>query len=449
MSQRTWAARDRDNVWHPMSGYSPSSDRMVIVRGDRTHVVDEHGNRFLDGKSGLWCVNVGYGREELAAAACQQLRELPYYPLTSAHPPAVRLGEKLNEWLGGDFVFYYSNSGSEANEVAFRIARQYQQLRGEQHRWKFVSRYRAYHGNSANALAAGGQGLRKLGYEPLPSGFVHVTPPDQYRCHLCSGQCSLACAAEIGRVIEGELPETVAGVILEPAITGGGVIVPADGYLPEVRAICDRSGALMIVDEAVCGFGRTGKRFGFQQSGVLPDIVTMAKGVTSGYFPFAVTAVRKYIHRAFSSEGHGRLRHINTFGGHPVGCAVALANMEVIEREDLCARANRAGQLLRTQLAELIDEAIVGEVRGIGLLVGIELVADLDAKRPLEAAAVQAVVAGCLRRGLIVGSTANTADTSGNVIIVGPPLIVTNEEISFIVATLHAAIAEVGATVRV
>jgi taurine-pyruvate aminotransferase len=276
-----------------------------------------------------------------------------------------------------------------------------------------------------------------------------VTPPDQYRCHLCSGQCSLACAAEIGRVIEGELPETVAGVILEPAITGGGVIVPADSYLPEVRAICDRSGALMIVDEAVCGFGRTGKRFGFQQSGVLPDIVTMAKGVTSGYFPFAVTAVRKYIHRAFSSEGHGRLRHINTFGGHPVGCAVALANMEVIEREDLCARANRAGQLLRTQLAELTDVAIVGEVRGTGLLIGIELVADLDAKRPLEPAAVQAVVAGCLRRGLIVGSTANTTATSGNVIIVGPPLIVTDEEITFIVATLHAAIAEVGATVRV
>ena len=423
-----------DPVWHPMSGYDPGAERMVVVGGDGVHVVDQHGNRYLDGKSGLWCVNVGYGREELAKAGYEQLRTLPYYPLTETHQPAARLGEKLNEWLGGEYVFFFSNSGSEANEVAFKIARQYQQLRGEHQRWKFVSRYRAYHGQTPNALAATGQNQRKFGYEPLPPGFLHVPPPDEYRCHLCAGRCSLACAGEIDRTIRWELPETVAGVIVEPIITGGGMIVPADGYLPEVRRICDASGALLIVDEAICGFGRTGRTFGFEHYGVTPDIITMAKGVTSGYFPLAVTAVHREIHREFPPTGYGRFRHINTFGGHPVGCAIALANMEIIEREDLCTRAHRAGERLRSELTELANHPLVGQIRGKGLLTGIELVTDRKTRQPAD---VRPVLTACLQRGLIVGTNANTTADLANVITIGPPLTVTDEEIDYIAETLR------------
>jgi len=431
-----------------MSGYDPGAQRMVVVGGEGAHVVDQHGNRYLDGKSGLWCVNVGYGREELAKAGYEQLRTLPYYPLTESHQPAERLGEKLNEWLGGEYVFFFSNSGSEANEVAFKIARQYQQLRGEHQRWKFVSRYRAYHGQTPNALAATGQNQRKVGYEPLPPGFLHVSPPDEYRCHLCAGRCSLACAGEIDRTIQWELPETVAGVIVEPIITGGGMIVPADGYLPEVRRICDSSGALLIVDEAICGFGRTGRAFGFEHYGVTPDIITMAKAVSSGYFPMAVTAVRREIHQAFPATGHGRFRHINTFGGHPVGCAIAVANMEIMEREGLFARAHRAGDLLRTALASLAGDPLVGQIRGKGLLTGIELVADKHTKQPVDARVVRAVLAECLRRGLIAGANANTAAGLANVITVGPPLTTTDEEIATIAETLRHSIAAVTSTDR-
>ena len=435
-----------EHVWHPMSGYDPRAERMAVVSGDGVHVIDKDGNRYLDGKSGLWCVNVGYGRDELAKAGYDQLRTLPYYPLTETHEPAQRLGDKLNEWLGGDYVFFFSNSGSEANEVAFKIARQYHQLRGEHQRWKFVSRYRAYHGQTPNALAATGQNQRKIGYEPLPPGFQHVTPPDEYRCHLCAGRCSLECAREIDRTIQWELPETVAGVILEPIITGGGMIVPADGYLPEVRRICDRSGALLIVDEAICGFGRTGRAFGFEHYGVTPDIITMAKAVTSGYFPFAVTAVRREIHRTFPPTGYGRFRHINTFGGHPVGCTIALANMEIMEREDLFARAHRAGELLRGALAGLADDPLIGQIRGKGLLTGIELVVDKETKQPADVTAVRAVLAGCLRRGLIAGTNANTAAGLANVVTVGPPLTVTDDEILYIAETLRESIAEITST---
>lgn len=432
-----------ENIWHPMSGYSPGQERMVIVEGDGAHVTDQRGKRYLDGKSGLWCVNVGYGREELARAGQDQLRTLPYYPLTETHEPALRLAAKLNEWLDDEYVFFFSNSGSEANEVAFKVARQYHQINGEHQRWKFVSRYRSYHGQTPNALAATGQNQRKFGYEPLPSGFLHVAPPDEYRCHLCSGTCTSRCAGEFDRTIQWELPETVAGVIVEPIVTGGGMLVPSDDYLPLVRETCDRSGALLIVDEIICGFGRTGKAFGFEHYGVRPDIITMAKAVTSGYFPFSVTAVRREIHRRFPADGYGRLRHINTFGGHPVGCAIALANMEVIESEGLCARSQQLGLKLRELLEPLADHPRVGQIRGKGLLAGIELVQDKATKEPIAQETMRALVSGCLRRGLIVGANANTAAGMANVLMLGPPLVVTEDDLGFIAETLRDALDDV------
>src|SRR5829696_8192974 len=289
---RELVEKDNRYVWHALSRYTPTegggtvpAPRMIVAEGKGAWISDTESNHYLDGMSGLWCVNVGYGREELARAAYDQLATLPYYPLTMGHEPAVRLGEKLDEWLDDEYVVYYSNSGSEANEVAFKIARQYHQQNGEPGRHKFVSRYRAYHGNTFGALAATGQAQRKYRYEPLAGGFLHVAPPDRYRCAFCSDRsgCNMECAREVERVINWEMPDTVAGVIIEVIITGGGILVPPDGYVEEVARICERTGVLLIVDEVGCGFGRTGKKFGYQHHDVKPDIVTLGKGMTSGY----------------------------------------------------------------------------------------------------------------------------------------------------------------------
>src|SRR5919107_733818 len=381
---RELVEKDRRYVWHALSGYDPDASRMVVAEGDGAWITDTDGNRYLDGISGLWCVNVGYGREELAQAAYDQLKTLPYYPLLKSHQPAIRLGEKLGEWLEDDYVFLFSNSGSEANEVAFKVARQYHEQNGGPGRYKFVSRYRAFHGQTMGALAATGQAQRKYKYEPLVPGFLHVQPPDRYRCHYCSDRdaCTLECAREIERAMTWELPETVAGVIMEPIITGGGVILPHDDYMRTVEDICEKSGALLIVDEVICGFGRTGKRFGYQHYSVKPDIVTMAKGVTSAYFPLAVTAGKP--EGRGTRRGGGRNRHPRadkTLGGHPGGCAVALRNLEIMEEEDLPGRSEEMGKRLREDLTELESHPNVGEIRGKGLLFGIELVEDRESKQ--------------------------------------------------------------------
>src|SRR5829696_3942408 len=240
--------KDRRYVWHAMTGHNPEAGTMVVTEADGAWVTDLSGNRYLDGMAGQWSVNAGYGREELALAAYEQLSIMPFYPMVQGHLPAIELAEKLNEWLDDEYVIFYSNSGSEANETAFKIARQYHQQNGEGDRWKFVSRYRAYHGNTLGAVAATGQAQRKHRYEPLAPGFLHVAPPDRYRCAYCSDRpaCNMQCAGEIGRTIAWELPETVAGVIMEPIITGGGVLVPPDGYVEEVAGICERTGVLFI-----------------------------------------------------------------------------------------------------------------------------------------------------------------------------------------------------------
>jgi taurine-pyruvate aminotransferase len=431
--------KDRRYVWHALSGYSPDASTMIVEGGDGAWITDTEGNRYLDGMSGLWCVNAGYGREELARAAYEQLQKLPFYPMTKSHLPAIELGEKLNEWLEGDYVYFYSNSGSEANEVAFKVARQYHEQNGEPQRWKFVSRYRAYHGQTMGALAATGQAQRKYRYEPLPSGFLHVPPPDLYR--RPSGLDPEAYGRESARQIEDlirwELPETVAGVIMEPIITGGGILIPPENYLPAVKEVCERHGVLLIVDEVICGFGRTGKGFGHQHYGVTPDIVTMAKGITSAYFPLSATAVRREIYERFAADTeYGRLRHINTFGGHPGGCAVAVKNLEIMEEEDLPARSAEMGERLRERLARLGDHPNVGDVRNKGLLFGIELVEDKESKKPASPHKVGAVVSGCQERALIVGKNGDTVAGFNNIITLAPPLNVTDDDVEFIAKKL-------------
>ncbi|UFU01450.1 aspartate aminotransferase family protein [Radiobacillus kanasensis] len=424
-----------------MRPFSPSAT-MIVSEGNGAWITDHEGNRYLDGMSGLWSVNVGYGRKELAEAAYQQLSKLPYYPLTHSHEPAIALGEKLNEWLGGDYVIFFSNSGSEANETAFKIARQYHRQKGNHDKYKFISRYRSYHGNTLGALAATGQAIRKYKYEPLGQGFLHVAPPDCYRSTVDSdGNCCTHSASEIDRVMTWELDETIAGVIMEPIITGGGVLVPHDHYLQEVRKICDEHNALLIIDEVICGFGRTGKRFGFMHAGIKPDIITMAKGITSSYMPLSATAVRKEVFEAFKgTEEYDHFRHVNTFGGSPAACAVALKNMEIMEREQLVERSAVLGEHLLREVQPLLEHPHVGDIRGKGLLLGIELVEDKQSKEPAHPDKLNKVISACKQKGLIIGKNGDTVKGHNNILTLSPPLSITEEDLSLLIETLKESI---------
>ncbi|MFJ7747840.1 aspartate aminotransferase family protein [Peribacillus sp. NPDC097295] len=432
---------DEKFVWHNMKGAGPNPGTMVVQKGKGAWVTDIDGNRYLDGMSGLWCVNVGYGRDELAEAAYEQLKELPYSPLTNSHVPAIKLAEKLNDWLGGDYVIFFSNSGSEANEVAFKIARQYHQQKGNHGRYKFISRYRSYHGNSMGALAATGQAQRKYKYEPLAPGFLHVTPPDSYRNPEDeSGEKS---ASEIERAITWEMSETVAAVIMEPIITGGGILMPPEGYMRRVQEICNKNGVLLISDEVICGFGRTGKKFGYMNYDVQPDIITMAKGITSAYLPLSATAVKREIYEAYvGKEEYDRFRHVNTFGGNPASCALALKNMEIYENENLIERSKELGLRLLKDLDELKSHPNVGDVRGKGLLVGIELVEDKQTKSPIALSEMNGIISSCKQKGLIIGKNGDTVAGFNNVLTLAPPLSITEEDYAFIVTTLKQALAE-------
>ena len=404
---REWLDKDRRYIWHGMAG--------------------------------MWSVNAGYGREELARAAYEQLKTMSYYPITQSHLPAIKLGEKLNEWLDGEYVIRYANSGSEANETAFKIARQYHAHNGEPGRYKFIARYRGYHGNTMGALAATGQSQRKYHYEPLAPGFLHVVPPDRYRCAFCSDRsgCNMACAREVERVIDWELPDTVAAVIIEVIITGGGIIVPPDGYVEEVARICERTGVLLIIDEVGCGFGRTGKKFGYHHYNVKPDIVTIGKAMTSGYLPLSAAAVRREVFEKFEgTEEYGRFRQVNTFSGNPAACAVAVKNLEIMEDEDLPGRSAVLGERLREELTGLKNHPNVGDIRGKGLLAGIELVEDKESKQPVSTRTMDKVISACNERGLILRYNRDTTPGVNNVLVMAPPLSITDEDFEFSVGTL-------------
>ncbi|KMJ56021.1 aminotransferase [Bacillus sp. LL01] len=435
-------AADEKYLWHSMKPYNPTAT-MVVEKAKGAWITDSDGNEYLDAMAGLWCVNVGYGRTELAEAAYEQLKELAYFPLTQSHKPAIELGEKLNEMLGDEYVIFFSNSGSEVNEVAFKIARQYHQQRGENGRYKFISRYRAYHGNSMGALAATGQAQRKYKYEPLAPGFIHVPPPDSYRRpESAQVPAELASVQDIDQAMTWELSETVAAVIMEPIITGGGVLVPPENYMKGVKDACEKHGALLIVDEVICGFGRTGKPFGFQHYGVQPDIVTMAKGITSAYLPLSATAVKREIYEAFKgTEEYEYLRHVNTFGGSPASCALALKNLEIMEKEHLFERSEELGNQMRADLSTLLqNNPYVGDIRGKGMLIGIELVKDKSTKEPLDVSFVNQVMAVCKQKGLIIGKNGATVAGFNNVLTLSPPLSIEIDDITFIIDTLKNAL---------
>ncbi|GEK58385.1 aspartate aminotransferase family protein [Marinococcus halophilus] len=428
--------KDQKYVWHHLKPYKKNQNTMIVKSAQNAWITDIEENKYLDGMSGLWCVNVGYGREELAEAAKSQMNTLPYYPLSSSHLPAIKLSEKLNDWLKGHYKIFFSNSGSEANETAFKIARQYHHQNSKPGRYKFISRYRSYHGNTFAALSATGQSQRKYMYEPLAPGFIHVEAPDEYRKPLeyTFEEWSIICAEKLEATIRYERPETVAGFIMEPIITGGGVLIPHPSYVKKVQEICQRYGILLIIDEVICGFGRTGKKFGYQHFDIQPDIVSMAKGITSGYLPLAATAVKEEIYQAFATEKEdAHFRHVNTFGGNPAACEVALRNLEIMEEENLPERSNELGNKLRSKLSFLEEHQNVGDIRHQGLLFGIEIVADKETKIPASNEVVASIIANCKSAGLIVGKNGDTVKDFNNIITLAPPLSISDKDLEAIV----------------
>ena len=419
-----------------MGSYA-SAEVPVIVRGEGCYVYDEHGKRYLDGLSALYCVNIGHGRAEMGQAAARQAQELGFYTNWSyAHPRSIELATRIAGLApdGLNRVFFVSG-GSEAVESAWKLAKSYHAARGEHSRHKLISRKLAYHGTSMGALTATGLTPLRAPFEPLTPGGVHVPSTNSYRWSEDRDPLWAADAIEEAILFQGA--ETVAAVILEPVQNGGGCFVPQDGYFQRVREICDRHGVLLISDEVICSWGRLGYWFGSQRYDYLPDMITTAKGITSAYAPMGAVIAADHIAEPFL-HGKAIFNHGFTFGGHPVACAVALANIDVIEREGLCDRVLANERPFREMLEGLRDLPIVGDVRGAGYFHAIELVKDKDTKETFNDEESEDLLRGFLsgelyRRGLIC----RTDDRGDPIVQLSPPLIAGEEQFEEIEAVLR------------
>ncbi|HUJ20109.1 MAG TPA: aminotransferase [Bryobacteraceae bacterium] len=437
---------DLKHVWHGNLQHRGLETRppLEVVRAEGCYVFDSDGRQFLDGMAGLFCVNVGYGRQEIVDAVTAQMSQLAYYPLTNSHGPAALLAARLAGLLpDGMGRVFFSNSGSEAVETALKMARQCaRRLHPGQNRYKIIARHRGYHGFTMGALSATGQTPRRAAFEPLVPGFLHVPPPDHYRCSFCSPQpaCTLACADEFERVIRMEGPETVAAVIAEPVIGGGGIFPAPEGYLDRLRATCDRYGVLLIMDEVITGFGRTGRLFGFEHAGIRPDILTFAKGLTSAYLPLGATVASEAVFETFQGdpESDAKFTQVSTFGGHPSSCAAGLANLEILTRERLWENSATVGSYLLGRLRELKSRWI-GDIRGLGLLIGLELVADAN-KTPLPERRMVQLQRELREAGVLVGRNNDSLPGYCNVLILSPPLILTRAQADTIVEAIAAVL---------
>jgi adenosylmethionine-8-amino-7-oxononanoate aminotransferase len=432
------------NLWMHFTrmGSYEHAEVPVIVRGEGCYVYDEHGKRHLDGLSALYCVNVGHGRAELAEAAAAQAKELAFYTNWSyAHPKAIELAARIADLAPGNLNrVFFTSGGSEAVESAWKLAKAYHAARGEPTRHKIVSRNLAYHGTSMGALTATALTALRAPFEPLTPGGVKVPNTNSYRWQ--EDRDPLWAADAIEQAIEFEGAETVAAVILEPVQNGGGCFVPQGGYFQRVREICDRHGVLLISDEVICSWGRLGYWFGCERYDYLPDIITTAKGISSAYVPLGAMIAGDHVAEPFL-HGKAVFNHGFTFGGHPVACAVALANIDVIEREELCANVLANERPFREMLESMGDLPIVGDVRGAGYFQAIELVKDKDTKETFNAEESEQLLRGYLsgelyRRGLIC----RTDDRGDPIVQLSPPLIAGPEQFEEIDAILRPVLSE-------
>jgi len=443
------AAQARDHLWMHFTRQSSyvTSPVPTIVRGDGAYIYDVHGKRYLDGLAGLFVVQVGHGRSELAQAAYKQASELAFFPLWSyAHPPAIELADRLASNAPGDLnKVFFSTGGGEAVETAWKLAKQYFKLVGKPMKHKVISRSIAYHGTPQGALSITGIPDAKKYFEPLVPGAHKVANTNYYRAPEHGDDLEAFgrwAADQIDIAIEMEGPDTVACVFVEPVQNSGGCFPPPPGYFQRVREICDRHDVLLVSDEVICAFGRLGAIFASDRYGYVPDIITCAKGMTSGYSPIGACIISDRLAEPFW-HGTDYFPHGYTFGGHPVSAAVAMANLDILEREGLNDHVLANQAAFRATLEKLYDLPIVGDVRGDGYFYGIEMVKDKATKETFDEDESERLLRGFLSKALFDAGLYCRADDRGDPVIqLAPPLIIGQSEFDFIEQTLRSVLTE-------
>jgi adenosylmethionine-8-amino-7-oxononanoate aminotransferase len=427
-----------------LGSYGTDNPVRVMTRGKGCYVYDATGKRYLDGLAGLFAVQIGHGRKELAEAAARQAETLDYFPIwTYAHEPGIELAARLADLAPADLNrTFFTTGGSEAVESALKLARAYFKAIGQPTRTKVISRLTTYHGTTMGALAITGIPALRTTFEPLMPGAVHVPNTNRYRHPLGDDEkafmLAVTDALEDAIVFEG--PETVAAVYLEPVQNAGGCFVPPDGYFARVREICDKYGVLLVSDEVICAFGRLGHWFGAERYDYVPDMITCAKGITSGYAPLGAVICRDFLAEPFL-EGKASFAHGLTFAGHPVSCAVSLANLDLFEREHVLEHVRAEEPELRARLDALRELPIVGDVRGAGFFWALELVRDQATKESFAPAEREELLRGfLLPRFLDAGLIARADDRGAPVVQIAPPLVAGADELDFIATTLRTTL---------
>lgn len=444
-----YQAAGRDHLWLHFtrhSTYENGGEMPLIVKGEGHKIWDSHGREYIDGLAGLFVVQVGHGREELAEAAAKQAKELAFFPLWSfAHPRAVELADRIAAMAPGDLNrVFFTTGGGEAVESAWKLAKQYFKLTGKPNKHKVISRAVAYHGTPQGALSITGIPPLKEMFEPLVPGAHKVPNTNFYRRPEFIGDDEKAfgrwAADRIAEAIEFEGPDTVAAVFLEPVQNAGGCFPPPPGYFERVREICDQYDVLLVSDEVICAFGRVGEMFGATEFGYQPDIITCAKGMTSGYSPIGAMIASDRLFEPFRS-GTTAYAHGYTFGGHPVSSAVAMANLDIFEREGLTDHVQQNAPAFRATLEKLLDIPIVGDVRGHGYFYGIELVKDRETKETFDDAESERLLRGYLSGALWEAGLYCRADDRGDPVIqLAPPLIIGQPEFDDIEQRLRSVL---------
>jgi putrescine aminotransferase len=430
-STAAWQQLDRQHYLHPFTDFKSlhAKGSRVIVKAEGVYLYDSEGQRILDGMAGLWCVNLGYGRRELAEAAYRQMLELPYYNsfFQTAHPPAIELAKRLVDLTPPQFNrVFFTGSGSEGNDTVVRLVRRYWDLLGQPERKVIISRQNAYHGSTMAGASLGGMAfMHEQGGLPIPD-IVHVAQPywDAEGGDLSPAEFGVKAAHTLEQKILELGPHRIAAFIGEPIQGAGGVIIPPDSYWPEIQKICDRYGILLVADEVICGFGRTGYWFGSDRYGIRPDLMTIAQGLSSGYLPIGGVMVADRVADVLIDKG-GEFAHGFTYSGHPVACAVASVNLMLIQQENLVERTrDEMGPYLAKKWRELSEHPLVGEARSVGLIGAIELVRDKGSRRFFDNRGEVGTICRdfCFQNGLIMRAVRDT-------MIVSPPLVINREQL--------------------
>ena len=435
---------DLQYLFHPITDIKShvKGGPRVFSKGEGIYIFDLDGKRYIDGLAGLWNVTLGHSQREIADAVREQIGQLPYSTnfFGFSNPPCIELAEKIASLTPGDLNrVQFTSGGSESNETNFKIARYYWKLQGYEHKTKILSRRFSYHGTASAATAATGLPRFDQFGGPFTPNFIHIAPMFCYRCEfdMLYPACEIACAQALEKTILQEGPDTVAALIVEPVAGAGGVIPPVDEYFPAIRDICSKYNVLLIADEVITGFGRTGKMFGVEHWNIVPDMMSVAKGITSGYIPLGAAIVKEEIYQTIVEKIPDNLPWLHgfTYSGHPVACAAGIKTLEILEREKIIENTVEKGFYFLNKLKQLSSIEIVGDVRGLGLMAGIELVKDRTTKAYFKPSMGARVAKKAYENGLIVRP-------AGEVLELAPPLIITREEIDELVTILEAVLQE-------